>query len=254
MSQLDFAIIGAQKSGTTALSQFLDQHPDIAMARPKETHLFDVVDGKPDSDPGHIDKLYAAFFEGAREGQLRGEATPIYLYWPETLTSIHAYEPDLKLIVLLRNPVDRAISHYEMEKQRGNEPQSLFRALMLERRRLNEDQNPRLMPSTTRFHSYRDRGFYSEQLAHLYRLFPKNQVLVLHMQDLLTRHNETLAQVFRFLQVDDTIRVPHEVVLSSAHVPLERHRLCRVILKSSYLLEYWRIRKYIDFPVTSWIW
>ena len=114
---IDFVIIGAQKSGTTALAHFLDQHSGIAISQPKETHVFDTQD----FDSGTINTRYAPFFEEAIHGQLKGEATPIYLFLPDVLKALSAYNQNLKIIVLLRDPVDRAISHYEMARARGEE-------------------------------------------------------------------------------------------------------------------------------------
>ena len=74
------------------------------------------------------------------------------------------------------------------------------------------------------------------------------------MQDLLTNHDEVLQRVCRFLNIDEEVSIPQEVVFSGARPSGPSYQLCRMILKFTYLLEYWRIRKYIDFPVTSWLW
>lgn len=243
--------MGAQKSGTTALAEFLSQHPDIAMSDPKEVHLFDAP-GFEDASTEQIDIRYQPAFLHAKPGQIRGEATPVYLFFPETAAQLRRYNPALKLIVLLRNPVDRAYSHYLMESERGNETKGFLRALMLEKKRLQQDPDPRAGDSEFRQHSYRSRGLYSRQLAELHKEFPKRQVLVIHADALLRKHDETIKRVFGFLQVRDDVVVQPEVVFSRGEQQ-SGNLLSRFLLKLSYLLEYWRIRRYVDFSIRPWV-
>ena len=109
--RVDFAIAGVQKAGTTALFDYLSDEPELSLSHVKETHFFDDDErdwARPDYAPYH------ALFD-APDGRLRGEATPIYLYWPKVLERICAYNPAMKLIVVLRDPVERAWSHWRME-------------------------------------------------------------------------------------------------------------------------------------------
>ena len=251
MSLLDFVIVGAQKSGTTALAEFLSQHPDIAMSDPKEVHLFDAHDFV-DTSMEQIDIKYQPAFLHAKPSQIRGEATPVYLFFPEIAGQLGRYNPALRLIVLLRNPVDRAYSHYLMEFERGNETKAFLRALMLEKKRLQQDPDPRAENSEFRQHSYRSRGLYSRQLAGLYQEFPGSQVLVIHADDLLRKHEEIIKRVFAFLQVRDDVVVQHEVVFSRG-MQRRGNLVSRFLLKLSYLLEYWRIRRYVDFSIRPWV-
>ncbi|RYG21799.1 MAG: sulfotransferase, partial [Burkholderiales bacterium] len=106
---VNFIVVGVQKAGTTALFDYLGDSPAVALSKVKEVHFFDdeTVDwAKPDYGPYH------AQFETADPIALRGEATPIYLYWPHSLERIAAYNPDIRLIVMLRDPVERAWSHW----------------------------------------------------------------------------------------------------------------------------------------------
>jgi len=238
---IDFAIIGAQKSGTTALAQFLAQHPAIAMTHPKEAHIFDAED----FDPATIEAKYSTFFEHASEEQLRGDATPIYIFWQDVLAALSAHNRNLKVIILLRDPVDRAISHYEMEMARGNERLPLWRALLSESSRLKNDVEPKAVESATRLHSYRHRGYYSHQLANVYKIFSKEQVLIVPMNRLMREHQQTMQQVFSFLGVDSDVQVAHEVVFSSGD-SRNRYPFSRLLLKLCYLLEYRRLRQYLD--------
>src|SRR5438128_3640412 len=114
-----FVIAGVQKGGTTALYEYLAEMGDVGLSRQKETHFFDdeTLDwARPDY------ARYHAMFD-APEGRPCGEATPIYSYWPNALERIAAYNPAMKLILLLRDPVARAWSHWRMEYARGAERQ-----------------------------------------------------------------------------------------------------------------------------------
>lgn len=257
METLNFMIIGAQKCGTTALSHFLRQHPAIAMADPKEAHLFDSEDYSSDWTLDDINARYAEFFDKGAEVDIRGEATPIYLYFQEIAAEVNRYNPALKVIVQLRDPVERAVSHYYMEKGRGGESLPFWSALLLEPFRLWLDRWPQVEGSARRVQSYRSRGLYSRQLKNIYRHFSREQVLVIKAEDLMNRHEKTLKRVFEFLGVDDDVKIPNEIIFSNNHgktIGIDRKLLLpRLILKISYLLEYWRIKHYVDFSIKSWV-
>ena len=121
---------------------------------------------------------------------------------------------NLKIIVLLRDPVDRAISHYNMSVTRREEVLPLWRALLAESKRLKTDQAPLEKDSATRNHSYRSRGYYSFQLRELYRYFNPQQVLLIPMTQLLNSHEQTIESTFSFLGVDTSFKVPKELVFS----------------------------------------
>ena len=90
---LGFMIVGAQRCGTTALARFLSRHPGVAMSSPKEVHLFDGANYSSDWTSEQIDARYRrAFTEGA-DGRIRGEATPVYLFFPETARELRRYNP-----------------------------------------------------------------------------------------------------------------------------------------------------------------
>lgn len=216
---VSFMIVGMQKSGTTALASFLDQHPALCMATPKEPHLFDSPEFTAEWLPETVDQRYARYFEHCDRQVLKGEATPIYTLYPDIPAALRQYNPALKLIILLRNPVERAISHHAMEYQRGNEQRPLWQALLLETYRLRCGGNPRAPNSAMRRHSYRTRGLYSRYLKNVYRSFPAAQILLLNTEALRNNHHRTLGKVFRFLGVDDQVQVPPEFVFSSDSRP-----------------------------------
>jgi hypothetical protein len=186
-----FIIAGVQKGGTTALFDYLGDAPDLSLSRVKEVHFFDDETqdwARPDYGAYHAN--FAAF-----DGRPRGEATPIYLYWPQSLERMAAYNPAMKLIVMLRDPVERAWSHWKMEYARGVETKPFAWCVREGRQRLF-DAEPWGFHRET---SYVERGFYGEQMARLYGLFPHDQVLVLRSEDLRQQPGATLSEVRSFL-------------------------------------------------------
>ena len=238
---LDFMIVGVQKGGTTALAHFLARHPAIGMSMPKEVHLFDAPDYSRDWTPAAIDDRYQPFFEDTAGAAIRGEATPIYLFLPAIARELKRYNPKLRLIVLLRDPVERAISHYYMEKNRDKEQLPLWLALLAEPLRLRLAEDAGHSDSHLRRHSYRRRGLYSRQLRNLYRWFDPAQVLVLRSEDLRNDHDAVLRRVFAFLGVAEDVRVPPEVVYPGARGG-RRHRIVTWLLRLFYLAERMRWR------------
>jgi len=181
-----FLIAGVQKGGTTALFDYLTEFPDIALPDAKELHFFD--DDARDWDAPDYGAYHARFADPA--GRPCGEATPIYTYWPNSLERIAAYNPAMKLVVVLRDPVERAWSHWRMEYARGVEARPFAWCVREGRRRLF-DAEPW---GHHREFSYVERGFYGEQAERLFGLFPKPQVLFLKSCDLRADPGPALAQ------------------------------------------------------------
>ena len=197
--RVGFVIGGVQKGGTTAFARFLGRHPQVALPRDKEAHVFDAPDFDDGWTPAKVDERYAAHFDPAPAGVLHGDATPIYCLHPAFIRRIAAYNPDMRWILLLRHPVERAVSQYRMERARGSETWPLWPAMLLERWRLRghaEDFSP---GSPLRRHSYRARGDYARQLDQLYAMFPRQQVLLLRNDRLAKDPVGTLEQAWTFL-------------------------------------------------------
>lgn len=190
-AHITFVIAGVQKGGTTALFDYLGDYPDVALSDVKEVHFFD-DEGQDWAAPDYA--AYHAHFP-APDGRPRGEATPIYSYWPGSLERIAAYNPTMKVILALRDPVERAWSHWRMESARGAETQPFAWCIREGRQRMFE-----AWPwGHHREFSYVERGFYAEQLERLFGLFPREQVLVLRSEDLRADPGPPLAEVRRFL-------------------------------------------------------
>ena len=234
-------IVGAQKCGTSALAHFLSQHPEIAMASPKEAHLFDSPDYSPEWPPEQIDERYEHRFRHAADTAIRGEATPVYMFLPGIAGELKRYNPDLRLIILLHDPVERALSHYYMEKRRGREDVPLWWALLWEPIRLRRCRDGNRFGSVLRVCSYRRRGLYTRQLKNLYRFFDRDRVLILRTRDLRDHHHAMLRRVFEFLGVAEDVRIEPEIVFKGDR-GARRHRVLSWVLRLTYLVELVRLR------------
>lgn len=194
-----FLVGGVQKAGTTALADYLSMHPGIRLPRGKEAHVFDAPDFDDDAAPAQIDARYRAHFDDGPPTLLHGDATPIYLLHPRFVRRIARYNPDMRWIVLLRHPVDRALSQFHMERNRGKESWSPWPAMLLERWRLRGHHDDFSVDSPLRKWSYRLRGDYARQLDALLDAFPPAQVLLLTDTELRRAPEATLARTLDFL-------------------------------------------------------
>ena len=193
-ARLAFLVAGVQKAGTSALHDYLSEVTGLQLPPSKELHFFDeerTVDwSAPDYGPLH--RHFAV------DDRLRGEATPITLYWPQALERVAAYNPAMRLILLFRDPVGRAWSHWRMECTRGAERMPFAQAIREGRARMAGSAP---VPGFDRVASYVERGFYGRQLARALRLFGRDRILCLP-QDLLERDPDAaVAQICRFLDV-----------------------------------------------------
>ncbi len=202
-----FVIGGTQKGGTSALDSFLRQHPEICMPTTrKELHFFDRQEENTDY------KQYHANFKPKKAHRVIGEASPIYMYWETAPYRIWKYNPKMKWVLALRNPVDRALSAWNMETTRGKESLSFAEAIEKEAERCRE-----ALPLQHRVYSYVDRGFYAHQVRRLFNIFGKDQVLVLLSEELRNEHQKTLKHVFEFLGVDSSFVPPQASVFEQEY-------------------------------------
>jgi hypothetical protein len=242
---VDFVICGAQKSGTTALSQFLRQHPQVCLCKTKEGHFFD-DDERFERGAAKL-RDYHKLFDVRPEHRAIGEPTPIYMYWHPCLARIWQYNPGMKLIALLRNPVDRAYSHWQMEHGRGLDPLDFSTAIRTEESRCRV-----ALPRQHRVFSYISRGFYTEQLRRMHQFFPPAQCLILRNEQLEEDHAGTLKTVFRFLGVDPDVAVPQERVFAQDYPPMadaDRNYLARIFhheIKQLELMLGWDLSTWLD--------
>lgn len=206
MTMPNFLIIGAGKSGTTSLYRYLEQHPEIYMSPVKEPRFF-ALEGEDLNFHGPGDEVlqksatdiaaYKELFSGVTDEKAVGEASPLYLRSPKAPERIKHYLPNIKLIAILRDPVERAYSSYLHLVRDGYEPLNFEEALRREEDRLREGWAPRWR--------YKQAGFYYAQLKHYFEWFDRQQIKVLLYEDFKDDPTSTLQSVFRFIGVDDSV-------------------------------------------------
>ena len=195
----DFLIIGAQRAGTTSLFRALSQHARLYPSQPKEVHYFD-GGGQPGTDNyARGEAWYRSHFPlravMGHDGKAF-EASPLYLYHPKVPARLHILLPQARLIVLLRDPVERALSQYFFSQRRGHEPLPLLQALQAEEQRLQD------APEVSFYHhSYKTRGHYAEQLQRYLTLFPREQLLILPSERWFSDPQGVLQEVCAFVGV-----------------------------------------------------
>jgi len=236
----DFFVAGVPKAGTTALHSALARHPALFMSTVKEPKFF-LTDGPPPAEGGpgdaktyreHIWRRtdYEALFDGAPAGALKGESTPFYLYNRQALGRIRAVVPAAKLIIVLRDPVERAHSNWTHLWSSGLDPCGDF----LQACALEEE---RMAAGWADFWRYTGLGRYGEQLEHLYSVFPAGQVLVFRYRSLITDPESTLNQVCAFLGVQTGLLagLPRENVTVQPHATA-RHAVVSAARRASAAL------------------
>jgi len=192
----DFLCLGAQRGGTTTLQLLLSQHPQVFLPACKEVHYFSLQADRPPA-------WYAEHFAPAPAGALCGEITPYYLFHPEAPARIRALLPHARLVVLLRDPVERTLSQVFHSQQLGLEDLPLEQALAAEAERLAGAEAVLCHPSgrhrSHQEHSYLSRSRYGAQLSRYEALFPRRQLLLLRSEDLFERPAVSWRRLQRFL-------------------------------------------------------
>jgi hypothetical protein len=197
----DFIIIGGKKCGTSSLYNYLARRPDVASAFRKEVHFFD--------EARERNRLrYRAYFPvrtgRGKSRRMTGEATPYYLFHPLAPARVRKVVPEAKLIAVLRNPVDRAYSHYHHELRRGTEDLSFEEAVGREVERLEGEREKMLRKCgydslQARRYSYLSRGVYVDQIQTWREHFPEEQLLILRTEDLFENPQAALGRTLDFL-------------------------------------------------------
>ena len=244
--KVNFVIVGAQKSGTTALSHFLRQHPEICFCREKEAHYFDREEYFRTGTPDY--KIYHGFFDrDPQQHKVIGEVTPIYMYWEPCMKRIWEYNKNIKIIAILKNPIHRAYSGWRMEKLRNAENLSFPEATQNEVERCREN-----LPDRHRVYSYIDRGFYTEQVRRIFRFFPAQNCLFLKNEDLLNNHQKTLYEIFNFLGISKDVAIKPEIVFSNSSVVGSISKADFMYLKKIYYYEIKQLENMLNWSLESW--
>jgi hypothetical protein len=205
----DFIIIGGQRCGTTSLYNYLMEYPGIVPASMKEVHYFDYHFDRPGfwyraQFPFTFNKAY---IEKVRKlSFVTGEASPYYLFHPQSPRRVAKMLPAVKLIALLRNPIDRAYSQHWLEFKLGYDTLSFEEAIDQEEKRLAGERERMLHDERYESYSYRHysylcRGIYMDQLQHWLQFFPREQLLILKSEDLYSNPATVVRQTLEFLGV-----------------------------------------------------
>lgn len=204
----DYLIIGAARAGTTSLHAQIEAHPDVLPSRRQEVHFFDSPRFANGPD------YYRLFFptgarmrwEGMRSGRRprTGESTPYALFHPHAAERVHAVLPDARLIVLLRDPVERAHSDWAMRRRRGSEPLAFEEAIAEEQRILDAElarlaTDPDYDSPRLRQYAYLARGIYADQLPRWFEQFSREQFLIIESEGYRRDVPGTLERVWRHL-------------------------------------------------------
>lgn len=222
----NFFIVGAAKAGTTSLWMYLKQHPEVFMPESiekKEPSYFCNIYGQT-----HYEK-YLEIFKNAGEYKAIGEASTAYLTSSESAVWIRNELPEAKIIIILRNPVDRAYSLYRWMVNHGYEWVYPFeKALEIECSRKSDPSFFRGNPQYFYNYMYYETGLYSKQVIRYYKAFPIEQIMVVLLDDLKQKPIETIQKIYAFLGVDDTF-MPEIKVHNTAE-------LRPAIIRSNFIL------------------
>jgi hypothetical protein len=205
----DHLIIGGQRCGTTSLHAYLAQHPLVPRTLRKEVHYFDL-----NHDRG-VEWYRRHFATVGYARTLRlvhraapsiGEATPDYVFFPHVARLAHELLPEARLIALLRDPVDRAFSHYQKERARGFETLPFAEAVEREPERLEGElermvADPGYHSHAYDHHSYLARGVYADQLSRWLELYPRDQLLAVRSEDMFRDPALMHRRVLEFLDL-----------------------------------------------------
>jgi hypothetical protein len=201
-------LLGAAKSATTSVHIWLDAHPDIFMSRPKEPFFFEAEYGL---GPAFYFRKY---FSGWAGQHIAGESRHRNLYLPFVPRRIHDFNPDAKLLAVLRNPARRAVSHWWHWRSQNLEPLSLKEALQADLERIeagkkfeSDAEAEAYAKSVYRDYrsphrTYLDSGYYAEQLRRYIQLFGREKLLVIFFEELVDNPELSMSEIFRFMNVD----------------------------------------------------
>ncbi len=247
-------IPGAGKSGTTSLHGYLSQHPDVFMSEWKEPHFF--------SNPEFYEKglgEYAKLFQDAGSARVRGESSTSYFQHPQVVERIEASLPQCRFIFVLRNPIDRAESHFRWMASIGLEDRPLREALLAD-----VDQSPRFSDRIggSKFRFYVDASRYGTYVHRYLDRFDRDDMLVLTGEELFRDRTATLDKCARFLRLDPFPEVP-ELRLNQtgggdtdeAEAPASTERLTpadRAWLREVFTPEVAELRTLVGQPFAEW--
>jgi hypothetical protein len=260
MTMPNFLVIGAMRSGTTSLYSYLSQHPQIFMSPIKEPRFFalekESFDALWDKDSPAEQTVWAssvttltgyqALFKEVTSEKAIGEASPLYMVWSEkAVPRIKHHIPTARLIAILRNPVERAYSHFKYYVMKGIESQTDFAEAFAQ-----DTLNPRW--------EYKFIGFYYAQLKPFFEAFDRAQIRIYLYDDLQSQPEALLKDLFRFLEVDATFKpdmlIKYEESIASSVKPLSSiSSVMRQALVEIYREDIGQLQNLIGKDLSSWL-
>jgi hypothetical protein len=240
----NFLIVGAAKAGTTALYHQLTQHSEVFMSEQKEMNFFALKDQTLDfKGPGDMDgihrtsitnqSIYISFFSNLKNKKAIGEVSPLYLYSPIAPELINSLIPNSKIIIILRNPVDRAFSAFSHLRRDHREKIDNFEKAF--------DQNDtRKELNWAEIWHYKSMGLYFDQVQRYLQYFPKNQMLFIIYDDFVNTPQKVLEKLCTFLSINSNFKFDTESKYNKSGTPrfqsfhqmLIRPHLFKKILKN----------------------
>ncbi|MEA3326180.1 MAG: sulfotransferase [Chloroflexota bacterium] len=204
MTLPNFLTIGAAKSGTTAIYTYIKQHPDIFMSTPKELRFFSYSGPYPKNlSEDYIHRgvttleEYQQYFKDVGTEKIIGEASPMYLYRPGTAEKIKKVIPNVKMLAILRNPINRAFSSYMHAIRDWRESADSFKSAL-------DKEQDRIDAGWGMLWHYKNAGFYYQQLKRYYQIFNSDQIKVVLYDDLVLDSQALIKDVFTFLDIDQS--------------------------------------------------
>jgi len=214
----DFLVLGVHKGGSSSFYYYLVQHPQVRAAMKKEIYFF----GRRYDKGARWYRSRFPLRSSLRPDRITGEATPTYIAWPHAPRLIHETVPDAKLMVVLRNPTQRAISHYFYSVQWRQETLPILDALRAEEERLaphlaRSAGDQRYFHPNLGWFSYQHRGHYAEQIERFYEQFGRDRLLIVDNRELAEDTVATMRRAYAFLGIDPDFTPPDLERLAVGH-------------------------------------
>jgi hypothetical protein len=246
---VDFLGVGAQKSGTTALFHYLRQHPSLVISKKKEGHFFDKEVNYPKGEPQY--EKYHQYFGNVETDQLAGEVTPGYMFFPYCAQRIWNYNPNMRLIFILRNPVERVYSQWNMWR-RNCADVSFTDMIVTQTKLLSTPRNELIKETQQRW--FLRRSIYSEQIQGMLAFFPLKQMLFLKTENLRYDLNKTLEKVCDFLKVPPFDLIPkNELIFSYGHEYESIKKIDRELLIKLFKPSVHELEEIVDWDCSNWL-
>jgi len=218
----NFFIVGASKSGTTTLYEYLNEIPEIYMSPIKEPLYFHSFIHESHMKRIEDTSKYLSLFKNVKNEKAIGEASPTYLFYPESPKLIKNAVPNARIIIILREPVERAFSHYLMQKNNGTETESFHQVVQ---RGLNRSQN------SNEYVPCLDRGKYHDQVSRYFKIFGHDKVKVLIFEEFIKDPLGTIKQTLDFLKIKS--EPPSKIIQTYNEFREPTGKISKLILKSS---------------------